>query len=441
MYLQKIHINNIRSIKNFRMSFKPGAYAGWHVVIGDNGTGKSSLVRAVALCLAGPGEAAALRQNWEDWLRKGKRIKSGRIHLRVKPDPGLDILSGDNPSASETPFNVDLGFQYSSPDNHIRRVKLTPGTESHPVDPGSGVWGDGPGWFSASYGPFRRFTGGNRDYDRMYRSNPRLAPHLSVFGEDIALTQCLDWLKDLHVKQLEGKTEGGLLDDLRSFINGGDLLPHGATLERVSSGGVIFLDGNGCEVPVEQLSDGYRSILSMTFELIRQMARVYGADQVFREIRRNRMKIDLPGVVLIDEIDAHLHPTWQRRVGHWFTKYFPEIQFIVTSHSPLVCHASEGASVWRLPVSGEDAPSGRMKGVELKRLIYGNVLEAYDTELFGRGVSRSDASKQMLKRLAELNVKSMRQKLSANEEMELNELRAILPTAENGGFESGGGDR
>jgi predicted ATP-binding protein involved in virulence len=52
----------------------------------------------------------------------------------------------------------------------------------------------------------------------------------------------------------------------------------------------------------------------------------------------------LSGVVLIDEVDAHLHPRWQREVGFLLTRTFPRLQFIVTSHSPFVAMAAgEGA--------------------------------------------------------------------------------------------------
>jgi predicted ATP-binding protein involved in virulence len=44
--------------------------------------------------------------------------------------------------------------------------------------------------------------------------------------------------------------------------------------------------------------------------------------------------ISSPGVVIIDEIDAHLHVSWQKRIGGWLKTHFPNIQFIVTTHSP-----------------------------------------------------------------------------------------------------------
>ena len=57
------------------------------------------------------------------------------------------------------------------------------------------------------------------------------------------------------------------------------------------------------------------------------------------------------GVILIDEIDAHLHPAWQKRIGFWLKAHFPNIQFIVTTHSPFICQA---ADIIRGTASAED---------------------------------------------------------------------------------------
>ena len=75
-------------------------------------------------------------------------------------------------------------------------------------DPRRYIWGENDGWFSVSYGPFRRFTGGSQTYEKLYYSNPRLAPHLTAFGEDVALTEAVAWLKLLHVRHLEEKRRG-----------------------------------------------------------------------------------------------------------------------------------------------------------------------------------------------------------------------------------------
>jgi len=174
------------------------------------------------------------------------------------------------------------------------------------------------------------------------------------------------------------------------------------------------------------MSDGYRSILSMTLDIIRLLLDTYGDKAVFPT--KNQTIINLPGVVIIDEVDAHLHPTWQTRIGQWFTQYFPNIQFIVTTHSPLVCRACDNGSIWQLAAPGSGVESQEIVGVDKDRLIYGNVLDAYGTELFGANASQSEAAQKMIKELADLNVKSFKGIITPDEKLHLNELRAILPT-------------
>ncbi len=70
MYLREVHIKNIRSLKEIQWEVPKNKAAGWHVIIGDNGSGKSSFLRSIALALIGPRDAMSLRLSWDDWLRK-----------------------------------------------------------------------------------------------------------------------------------------------------------------------------------------------------------------------------------------------------------------------------------------------------------------------------------------------------------------------------------
>ena len=131
----------------------------------------------------------------------------------------------------------------------------------------------------------------------------------------------------------------------------------------------------------------------------------------------------------IDEIDAHLHPAWQQRIGDWFVEHFPETQFFVTTHSPIICRAARRGSVWLLPVPGSDEQPRRIKGHELNRLIDGDILDAYGTDLFGEEVTRSEHSKEKLQKLARLNRKRLNTPLSSTEQRELEQLRATMPSS------------
>jgi predicted ATPase len=418
MYLRRVRIRNIRAITNFDMDL-PNA-AGWNVLIGDNGSGKSSIIRAIALALIGPEEALGLRADWRDWL--SHQSIEGRIRI--------DISKGDTDKhtgrqAKLKNWLIANIIQFKRQDNNVEySVVKTP-----KIDPFRYNWGRGEGWFSVAYGPYRRFAGGNQEWTKVFYSQPKLGAHLSAFGEDIALTEAIEWLVKLNYQLLEKKEPGRILYDLEKLINSPDFLPHKAEIESISSDGVVFRDGNGSLIPVNQLSDGYRSILSLAFELIRQLVRVYGATNVFKEIKNDNMIIDLPGVVLIDEIDAHLHPSWQIKIGQWFTKHFPKIQFIVTTHSPLICRACENGSIWRLATPGKDMFSGEVKGIERNRLIYGNILDAFGTDIFGENISISEEANEKKLRFGELNLKSVLEGILSDEEAnELKELKKIFAT-------------
>ena len=427
MYLKRLKITNIRSITEFEIKFEPKVSGGWHVILGDNGSGKSSVIRSIALAMVGPDDARASRQIWSNWLQSDKN--KATIEAVIHHDRKADYWSGQGPIADKDiilQIEMDRKFDYRDQDVGLIESKKGYGWRT--------IWGTGSGWFSASFGPFRRFSGGDKEYDRLFVTNPRLAPHLSAFGEDVALTESIRWLQSLHIIELESarssdSPEKKILNRIITFINNSKLLPHGAQIKGISSKELLIFDGNGNSVALEQMSDGYRSILSLTFELIRQMFKAYGAETVLRHMDNSSGIISLPGIVAIDEVDAHLHPAWQRNIGEWFTHRFPKVQFIVTTHSPLVCRAAaNGGSIWRLPVPGTESSPMRVEGQEFERLVYGDLLDAYSTDFFGKDVTRSIQSQELLDELAKLNLKSVKGKILKDENERLERLRSMLPS-------------
>jgi hypothetical protein len=327
------------------------------------------------------------------------------------------------------------------------RVTLETNIDDKNLSPRNYNWGNNQGWFSVAYGPFRRFTGGDPRWNKVYFSAEKAGAHLSVFGEDIALTEALDWLRELdrrHLKEREiaqnsnaqepsmpyNSVSGTVLEFLKSFLNSGGLLPHGTYFKHIDiDGDLVFEDGNGQLIKVTQLSDGFRSILSLIFELLRQLTKSYTPAEVFKNIKKGHNLIDLPGVVVIDEVDAHLHPTWQTRIGQWFTQYFPNLQFIVTSHSPLICRACEKGSIWRLAAPGSDRVSGEVTGEDKDKLIYGDVLDAYETDVFGAKITRGEEGREKQEEYRSLVYKeNYGQKMSADEKKQLKHLKTIFHT-------------
>lgn len=422
MHVTRTTIKNIRIIDQFEFALDAKTpAAGWHVFLGDNGSGKSTVVRSIVLALIGAENAAASRQDWNGWLRE--EVSAGSIAVALEQHTEYDRWSG-NGRTSKSVFTIKVNMEENGATGLVE-ANFQKGSSGPRT-----VWGSGRGWFSAAFGPFRRFRGGDREYDRLYYSHPRLAPHLSAFGEDVALSEALEWVRTARFRALENdETSSKLVHRVVEFFNASDLLPHGARIDGVTADGIMIDNGDGTVVPVVEMSDGYRSVLSMTLEILRAMDAAYGRETFLAALARGEPTIiDLPGVVLIDEVDAHLHPTWQERIGEWFIASFPNVQFLVTMHSPIICRAARNNSIWRLATPGSDEASGRITGKDFDRLVNGNLTEAYGTEHFGRDVGRSEASEEMLKELARLNRREMRGQLGKADAARLIELRSILPT-------------
>lgn len=392
MHIASFEIENVRGIKRVKWTAPKSPHvghdsplAGWHVIIGDNGSGKSTVLRSVALAILGPGRLEALRQNWNNWISANHSIANIKMHVSSKGADDELYASYPGTYRAHIRLERDMGWI---------------GAE------GSDLWTHSK-MFSAGFGPYRRFSGGVSGEEEYSPSHAQLMRHLSVFGENVALTECLAWLKQLKFEELDKKTRSGkTLRLLKQFVNQDGFLPQHTRFKGVNSQGVEFVDGRSQTVGIEALGDGFRSILSLTFDLLRHMALARPDSELFKE-HHERLCVRHPAVVLIDEIDAHLHPTWQRQIGHWLTKHFPKVQFIVTSHSPLVCQAAEHGSIFRLPAPGSDEQAAFVEGIDRDRLVFGSVLDAYGTELFGSDISRSETALQKQERLAELNKKAI----------------------------------
>ena len=448
MYIKEVKIKNIRSIEHFEMNFpKP---AGWHVLIGDNGAGKTTILRSIAILIANSFVSTDI--SFYTGLYMSNNLlryneKSGIINLTVESDLAYDdhpfIETFKNEDNTKNILELEIGQNHwgekASHLNYLETLKrnhenkLKRSNDSLTEDERKNFVKFG--WFVISFGPFRRFTGDDGNLSKIEINAPRLAQHLSLFGESVGFPNTAEWLKDLKFKSLEGKdNEIKIFKGIKDFVNKSDMLLNGTKLDEVTSEGIFFKDVSGYKMELLQLSDGYRSVLSLTFELIRQLINTYGESRIFNNIAKGEMSIGVPGVVLIDEIDAHLHPTWQTRIGQWFTKYFPNIQFIVTTHSPLVCRACENGSVWRLAAPGSGNESGEITGNQKEKLIFGNILDAYGTEVFGSEPVRSEKSDDMYSKLGKLNIKFALGKISSSEDEERLKLQKILSTDAPTGF-------
>jgi hypothetical protein len=141
-----------------------------------------------------------------------------------------------------------------------------------------------------------------------------------------------DWLTGLYFKAaFPGLTEevrqGHTVRYERTRDAILDILPRDIKGISITEERQIQFEQRGSLIGLEQLSDGYRGMLAWTVDLVR---RLFDAFPDSPDPLKER------GVVLLDEIDLHLHPRWQRSVVETVRKTFPNLQFIVTTHSPFI---------------------------------------------------------------------------------------------------------
>ncbi len=103
---------------------------------------------------------------------------------------------------------------------------------------------------------------------------------------------------------------------------------------------IVYFDKNNehFRIPISQLSDGYKCTLSLIADIAHRMAILN--PQLF-----DHVLTETEGIVLIDEIDLHLHPTWQKRILKDLMNIFPNVQFIVSTHAPEVINSVKSDSI------------------------------------------------------------------------------------------------
>ena len=191
------------------------------------------------------------------------------------------------------------------------------------------------------------------------------------------------------------------------------LLPEGSSFEKIDDNGRIWFTVNNISVTTLSLSDGYRSILALAGDLIWRLIEAFPT---------SNDPLKEAGVVLIDELDIHLHPTWQRVIASWLQSVFPNLQFIVATHSPLIA-AGAGKDAVTYRVFKEKNGSTGIEKIE--NIAFQDVDSILQSRAFGMVSTYSPDAEATMNAYLELKNKSNK---NAEDEQQLKKLQPLAKT-------------
>lgn len=411
MHVSHIHVENIRGFDEVDLDLRrpDGSLAGWTVLAGRNGSGKSTLLRAIALAMAGMEPALKLVQSFGGWVRVPEG--TGKVELRIQTASGSTFLTG-------LQWWSDRGRQKLDEES----VNVGPLQDVRPGSP------DTQEVFLAGYGPYRRLTGHARDAQSLMQGPDRVARLVSLFRDEASLIEVVEWLTQVYLRRLEERPGAAELErGVLRLLNDG-LLPDGARVQKIDSDG-LWVEQHGTLLPLEALSDGYRTVAALVMDIVRHLHRAFG-ELDLKEVTNgadSHLEIRHPGVVLIDEMEEHLHVSWQQRIGFWLKQHFPNIQFLVTTHSPFICQAADRRGLIRLSAPGETRPAEHVPDSLYHTVVNGSADDAVISELFGLESPYSEPSEKLRHEVAKLEAALQTGALTESDKKKLEELRALLP--------------
>ena len=299
-YISKIRVDNIKCFPGnveIDLSQPSADNPSWTLLLGNNGTGKTSLLRCIAMCLCDETGASGLLTELS-----GNIIRNGCKKAEIE----LQLVSAIEPTSSykitttfhKTDSNTEGLKQTIKPKNGFLRTKLL-------------ACGYGAAFGTIGSEVYEKY----RPIDAVY----------SLFNYTARLQNPENALFRISQQDIE-------LKELLARIDRLLMLPPGSTA--LDSSGLRVRGPWGDYVPAGALGDGYAATLAWICDLLGWSLLA----------TRNEFDVRVQAIVLIDEMEKHLHPSWQRKIVGLLAKEFPGVQFIASTHAPLTVIGSTSLS-------------------------------------------------------------------------------------------------
>lgn len=336
MYIKSLSVENFKSFKFFynlkflhpkikRTELKNNfnidnvRYDNINVILGNNSTGKTAFLKAIALSTLGPG-VSKLNMNPFMWVRRSpnEHHDFGMLNAYFESNEQDHINYGRVESSIKV--SIESGTKDNIKWDHAQTKSWHPVFDNNPA-----------AMFMVGYGASRtvelpeKFDPDARKSGDLIRINKVK----SLFEETYQLVPLDAWLPDMRSNN-PGRYKQFV--NLLSKITGDGHFKFTGEMEDSQ----YLFEKEGSLIPFNALSDGYRAFLGWVGDLL---------FHIEQSCPSGKKLVDNEGIVLIDEIDLHLHPEWQMKILPLLADALPNIQFFVTTHSPLVVGSIEWQNI------------------------------------------------------------------------------------------------
>ena len=343
MKITKLDVTNLRSFEFAEFTFNPH----FNLIAGINGAGKSTVLDAIRTCASHI--LPALRRGPSrpfgfgiDDIHDNAPIADATLHFTLDGEPcRFSLREWREPRAFDNAENLeklrreilDADRLGDRPRNLIRDLAETLDTPSPTVFNPPEVQQKGLAALEESAPLVLYFSTARTQLSARKESSSAAAQgagaaYVRALGvRELSVVQLADWLRAQQALATERPASQHLVDVVEAAVR--QFLPGFQNLRPSKVGpSQLLIDHGGTTLHLRQLSDGERSVLVLMLDIAKRLtqANPYLADPLSAA----------EAVILIDEIDLHLHPQWQRKIVGDLTRTFPNCQFIATTHSPQV---------------------------------------------------------------------------------------------------------
>lgn len=393
MKILKLRLENIKCFEEIEISFEndEGDARNWVLFVGDNGQGKTTVLRSLALGLCDEAGVEALRADlYGEFLRRDE-VK-GCIEVCLKDEAADKIYTvktriesdGINESVSQEVFLGDC-------------VNKKNGKEAKDFKRDS--------VFAVSYGADRPVTGKN-SYDEY-----ALVDSLyTLFKYEESL-----WNPEIAASRVKINTKNGEWEKLQDVLKRVLMLEDGDEISLESTG--LHIKTKRGKDSFHTLSDGYKSLTSVVLDFLCWNL-IYKLEGFHIE--------GITGVFILDEIEQHLHPKWQREIVRILSEQFPKVQFMCSTHTPICALGLSDLECESLLFKVAHDNHGKVEKFDLKEEFRGyRADQILTSDIFDLESTRSGSMQRKLKEYREIYLKE-EDKRDSQEKRRLREIEKEL---------------